>query len=302
MAVLCVTANLFAGTDSYNNSSEGGSDQVSKFPVRFSLFSNCYSFLNPANAGCNASHELTVGNQRMFGAINHVSASYATFHMRLQPGLRNKPFSSAGIILYNDREGKYLNRSRFYISYAWHASLSEKLMFSAGLYVGGMNYSVKGTPLSGDGSDTKADGAVGVSFYTQLFHTDLAFGQIFNSKVQPLEEITVLSPMINVSSERKFMLKDVCLTPSVAARIPITNQSAGANNFLFDFNLCLELRKTLLLSAGVHNNSSLAFAAGISRLETLSGRLGIMLSYAFPAFRGKTIKSNIGEIGINYFF
>jgi len=239
----------------------------------------------------------------MFGAISHISASYFSFHMRFQPVEQGKPFSSAGIILYNDKEGKYLNRSRFYVSYAWHASLSRKLQFSAGLSVGGMNYSVEGTPLSGDGSDTKVDGAVGISFYSDAFHVGLSFGQIFNSKVQPLEEITVLSPFINMYANRKFLFNENFLfSPSFTARIPFINESGDKLNPLFDMNLLIELRKKLLISSGIHNNSMMIIAAGIKGLSISHGELGIMVSYAFPGLRKTLIRTNYGEIGIHYSF
>jgi hypothetical protein len=239
----------------------------------------------------------------MLGAISHVTASYVTFHLRLQPGELNKPFSSVGVILYNDREGKYLNRSRFYASYAWHASISRSIKFSAGLYVGGMNYAVKGTPLSGDGSDTKADGAVGINFYSDVFHADISIGQLFNSKVQPLEEVTVLSPMINFSAHRTFFSEEsIMLTPSFSSRISIENETGDKVETLFDINLLLEWRKKLLFSTGIHNNSMMIIATGINRIPISNGELGVMISYSFPAVQNTSIKRNVGEAGINYYF
>jgi hypothetical protein len=278
-------------------------DHVLRYPFRFNLFDNCNSFLNPATAGCHSVYELAFGNQRMFGAINHVSASYFTFHLRLQPEVQNRPFSSIGIILYNDREGKYLNRSRFYVSYAWHASLSHKVMFSAGLNVGGMNYSVKGTPLSGDGSDTKADGAVGVSLYSNTFHAEVSVGQIFNSKVQPLEEVTVLSPMVNMGARKSFAFdENLLLEPSFSIRLPFQRASENDIGPLFDLSIQSVWRDKLLLSSGLHNNSMIFIASGINNISISTGRFGLMIAYAFPAFHKSVLKTRIGEAGINYYF
>ena len=277
--------------------------QVSKYPFRFSLYHNSASFVNPAAAGCNSDRELNLGSQQMFGAISHVSAHYFTFNIRIRQYKTDEPYSSIGIVLYNDREGKYLNRSRFYGSYTWHASVSRTLQFSAGFYVGGMNYSVKGTPLSGDGSDIKADGAVGVSLFSETFYVDMAFGQIFNSKVQPLEEITVLTPMINFSAYRVFSFQDgFRLVPSVSTRIPFNDGTDRNNKILTDVNLLFDMDQKLLFSAGIHNNTMMALAAGLSHLKISTGELGIMISYAFPALKRASIKTNFGEIGLNYYF
>jgi hypothetical protein len=290
--------------NSFGGFSAGNShDQVSKYPFRFILSDNCGSFVNPAIAGIRSMRELNFGSQQMLGVVSHVSASYFTFHLRLQHGRMNKPYSSVGAILYNDREGKYLSRSRFYGSYAWHASLSRKFFFSAGLSVGGMNYSVKGTPLSGDGSDTKADGAVGISVYSNTFRVDMSVAQVFNSKVQPLEEVTVLSPVFTIGAYKSIRFDDeFLLVPAASVRIPIYKTGSDNIGFTYDYSLQAEWRDRFIFSTGIHIKSLLFFAAGIDNLSFYSGHFGIMVSYAFPAFRKSVLKTRLGEAGIRYYF
>ncbi len=278
-------------------------NQVTKYPVRFTQYLNCYSFLNPANTCQHTDYELAFGSQQMFGAVSHVSASYFSMAMRIRAGNRAEPFSAVSIFLYNNREGKYLNRTRFYTSYAWHTSLSNRLRFAAGLSVGGMNYSVKGTPLSGNGSDIKADGSVGFSFYYDLFRIDVSVGQVFNSKVQPLEEVTVLAPMMNITALRKFSIdEEYLLTPSFTARIPFQKDYLGNRDPLLDINLMMEFLRRFVISAGIHDNTMALVSAGISRLQIGQGEFGFMISYAFPVLRTSKLKTSFGEIGINYFF
>lgn len=259
--------------------------------------------MNPATAGSKSDYEFALGNQRMFGAIASVSSSYFIANMRIQHGRPDKPFSSAGVLLYNDSEGKYLNRTRFYASYSWHGNVSQKVKFSAGLLLGGMNYSVKGTALSGNGSDTKADGAAGISFYSDNFHVGISVEQLFNSKVQPLQEITVLSPRANISASKTFFPdEDYRLITSFASAMMFPDGSDSTMNTLTDINILLELKKYLMISAGLHNNTMLVVAAGVNRIQISEGQLGLIISYTFPMLQKALIKTKLGEIGIYYFF
>lgn len=279
----------------------GAQEQTFRYPCRYTQFTNAATLLNPANAGYLGNYELSFGSQSMFGPVRNVSATYFTMHMRLLHAKKSAPFSMIGGIFYNDNEGKYLRRNRFYVSYAWHASINPKWFFSAGFYVGGMNYIVKGTPLTGDGSDIKVDGAAGISFYTGTFHSDVSVGQLFNSKLQPLEEIIVLAPIMNFSARKTFNSgRTISFTPSFSGMIPLFNNPG--DRLFADINLAVTYKELFFVSAGFHNNYMLAVSTGISNLNSFKGKLGMAISYTVPAFRKSSLATNYGEIGINYWF
>ena len=60
-----------------------------------------------------------------------------------------------------------------------------------------VNYHVKGTPLSGDGSDIKPDASVGFQLYTNEIFFGTSVNQLLNSELQPLQQITRLNPHLN---------------------------------------------------------------------------------------------------------
>ena len=166
-----------------------------------------------------------------------------------------------------------------------------------------MNYSVKGTPLSGDGSDLKPDAAVGVQFYNSSFHTGFSVNQVFNSELQPLEEITVLSPFLNITADKKWNISDqVLFVPGFAIQVPLTNQGSNKSKVLVDMNLNFTLYKRLFLSTGLHNNDMINISAGINDIFSADGKLNIHLTYTSSLVRKAEINTDFLELGIFYFF
>ncbi|MBA7686300.1 hypothetical protein ES703_94743 [subsurface metagenome] len=281
-----------------------GQDRVVRYPVRFSQYYNCYPLLNPSTAGSYSKLELSLGNQRMLGNFSKIFTYYFNANMRiLDRGGLNKPYSTIGVMLYNDREGKYLNLTRFYAIYVWHGNLSERVKFSGGFQIGGMNYNVKGTPLSGDGSDLKPDAAVGVQVYNPSFHAGISVNQVFNSELQPLEEITVLAPYINITADRKWDFSNLFrFVPCFAMHLPLTSQDGIKKKVLIDANLNFTFRERFFVSTGIHNNDILNISAGINDVLSSDGILNIHLTYAFSVFQSAEINTNSLEIGLGYFF
>jgi hypothetical protein len=280
-----------------------GQFQVVRYPVRFNQYYDCYPFLNPSTAGSNSKLELSLGNRRMLGNFSKISTYYFNANMRIQSGYgMNKPFSTIGVLLYNDREGKYLNRSRFYAIYVWHGNLTKQIRFAGGFQIGGMNYMVKGTPLSGDGSDIKPDAAVGVQLYNSSFHAGISVNQIFNSKIKPLEEITVLAPYINITAERKwYFSEDFLVVPNLALCIPLTEKDEHTTHkMLFDMNINLTIHERLFISTGLHDNDMINICAGINDVLSSESKLNIHLTYAFSPVRDVEINTDYLELGLVY--
>jgi len=270
-------------------------NRVNKYPVQLCQYYDSYALLNPAFMGSLANIELTAGYHNLLGNFNKVSTYYFNSGIRLGHSNNKGPFSVVGIRLFNDREGKYLNRTRGYVVYSWHATLTGNLKFSAGLELGGMSYLVKGTPLSGNGSDLKSDASAGVSIYNKSFSLGLSMAQLFKSEVQPIEEITVLHPYINITSEGRFhIMENTILMPSSSIRI-ITND----NKISVGANLGILIRNKLFVSPGFYANYKIVIGLGIKDLLLLNGKMNILISYGFPAIRS-SLNYSFCEIGVGY--
>ncbi len=276
-----------------------GQQEVDRYPVRFSQYYNSFSIVNPAAGGAYADCELAMGNQRLLGNFSKVSTYFFNANMRIQKSrsFRNAPFSVVGVFLYNDREGKYLNRTRFYASYIWHAYISRKVRMSGGFHVGGMNYSVKGTSLSGDGSDFAPDGIVGFRIYNEAFHFGISYNQIFNSKIQPLEEVAQLPPFTNFTGGFTYFVHyKLAIQPVYSVCIPI-----NGDKVLADVSVIASYKSNLRFVVGLHNNNRFISSVEFRNLLDFEKGLNIALTYSFPLSH-TGVSTNFIELGASFHF
>lgn len=273
--------------------------ESSLYPIRFIQYYNGMSIYNPAHGCIENDYEVATGNQRLIGNFNGISTYFLVANMKISGSANrmNSPFSVLGLYVYNDREGKYLNRSRFYATYAWHGNITKKLKVSGGFHMGGFNYSVKGTPLSGDGSDFSPDGIIGVYLYNSIFKTGISYNQIFNNSIQPLEEYAKLNPFVNFSGDVSLnRYHDVIFRPVWALRIPLNN-----DRLLADFTLLTVYKEKLRLGFGVHNSDKMIINVDFLNILNQEQELGISICYSFPV-TDKGISTRFIELGINYRF
>jgi type IX secretion system PorP/SprF family membrane protein len=274
-----------------------GQLQTIKYPVRFSQYYNCYSLINPAGSGAYNNFEIITGDKHLLGNFSKISTYYLNANIRIAGRniRKNSSFSSLGILVYNEREGKYLNRSRFYATYAWHGYITNQLKFSGGFQIGAMNYSVKGTPLSGDGSDTAPDGIVGVWLYNKWFHLGASYNQIFNSKIQPLDEIAILSPYLNIDGSCNFSFSDVLkVSPSFLYRI-----STNDDLYSGDYSIMIGYKNKIATAIGIHENNRLINSFEIINIFNNKYPLNLSLTYGYPV-RPQDINTNFIEFGLKY--
>ena len=273
-----------------------GQYSVTRFPVRFGQYYNNFTFINPAYAGFNEGYEATAGSKRMLGNISKISTHYLGLSTRLRnsKGFKEHPFSALSFQAYADKEGVYINRNRIYGSYAWHTNISPKLMLSIGFHIGAINYYVKGTELSGDGSDWEPDGSVGVLFYNDKFATGISVNQMFKAEIQPLEEVAVIPVFVNYMAYYKLNVgSNVDITPMFNCRIP-QKQYKG----VYDVNVELLLNKTYGISLGIIDNNNVINTLVLRNIKFGNNRFGTFFSYIYP-YKSSQIKINYAELGVN---
>lgn len=276
-----------------------GQMEVSKYPVMFAQYYNNFSLINPSTAGMENDMDFTLGSKRHLGNLSKISTYYLNLNMRINASKAsmNAPFSTIGAFFYNDREGKYLNRSRFYITYAWHGNITKDIKIAGGFHIGGMNYSVKGTPLSGNGSDFTYDGVIGFGLYSKWFYLGGSYNQIFNSSIQPLEEVALLTPFYNVSGS--FTLRPIEL---IKIRGFFSHRIQNENNINYtDATLAVTYNDKIEVAMGLHSNNRLINSFELKNIFNDVRNLNICLTYAYP-FKPTSLNTNFLEIGIKYCF
>lgn len=271
--------------------------EVARYPVRFSQYYNAFATINPAAGGAYSDYEFAIGSQQLLGNFSKVSSYYFNGNMRLpnNRGYRRTPFSVLGIYMYNDREGKYLNRSRFYATYAWHGNISRNLMMSGGFHIGGMNYSVKGTILSGSGSDTAPDGVIGFRVYNEAFHAGISYNQIFNTQIQPLEEVAKLPHFLNLTGGFSYYPHhSLVILPVYSIRIPL-----NGDRVLADMSVVFSHRSNVRVVIGVHNNDRFIASVEFRELLEYEKGLNVAFTYSFP-LSNTGISTNFVEVGASF--
>ncbi len=272
---------------------------VVSYPVPFSQYYTNFSIINPASIGYANDFSAHMGHKRLLGNFSKISTYYFSADYRIVKANfnSNKPFSVVGVYLINDREGKYLNRSRAYAAYAWHGILYKHLKFSGGFRIGGMNYNVKGTPLSGDGSDTAPDGAVGLWLYNSKFSIGAAYHQIFNSSIQPLEEIAYLKPYLNIMGKSTVYTNEI-IDFELAGKffVPVSDIHAMST---WDITGLATIKDKVGLVAGIHNRNRLISSIEIKNLFNSESMINMSLTYCY-AVKTSIVSTNFFELGLSY--
>lgn len=276
-----------------------GQLEVPRYPVRFAQYYDNLSLINPSLAGQNKDFEFSAGDKRLLGNLNKISTYYLNLNMRISSSRAsmNAPYSAIGAFFYNDREGKYLNRTRFYLTYAWHGNITKNVKVSGGFHLGGMNYSVKGTPLSGDGSDFSSDGVIGFSVYSKWFYVGASYNQIFKNTIQPLEEVSILTPFYTVSGGVNLKLSELIRIRTLySLQIPTLDEEK-----LLDATFVFVYHEKFEVALGLHDNNRLVNSFGLKNIFDDERNFDIYLTYGYP-FRPVELNTNFIELGIKYSF
>lgn len=245
------------------------------YPVQLSQFMYGYPLINPSSMGVNANYELNMGYQRPITGFTGISTYYCMISFipyKIKVSAKSK--NVTGLRFFNDNEGAYINRMRFYGMYAFHTRISSTLSLAGGIDFGGMNFSVKATPTTEGASIFKADANTGIWLYNNRFHVGLSVNQLFNSVFQPIDERTVLPTHFNLTGSYAVVSNDrIELRPHVLLTYPYysgTSIQAGLHGLFFN---------KVITTVSWNYKTSFSAMAGVSDLVIYKSNLSIILSY-----------------------
>ena len=274
------------------------SGEVISLPVQFGQYYSAWSLINPAQAGSSNKLELNAGNLRQSGNFSGITTYYGTGSYRM-----NKYTDSVagnkhiiGAKLVADYEGTYLSRTRVYGLYAFHTPLSNTVWASAGTTMGLMNYAVQGSNLSGNGSATNIDGDIGFWLHSDVFNAGFALNQVFNSKLQPFQEVTRL---------RRHYTANASCTLSAG---PFTELRPGLmlrwlNKKQYDLDITTLAVFDELITTGVsfRVRKSINFVAGLEKFRLgENGFMRLLAGYNIPLAIPGLLNTNQYEITLTY--
>jgi type IX secretion system PorP/SprF family membrane protein len=245
------------------------------YPFQSSQFMYGYPLINPSSMGVSANNEVHMGYQRPVTGFTGISTYYCMVSFipyKIKASAKSK--SIAGLRFFNDNEGAYINRMRFYGMYAFHTRINSRLSFAGGLDFGGMNFSVKATPNTEGASVFKVDANTGIWLYNSKFHIGISVNQLFNSVFQPIDERTVLPTHINLTGSYAVITNDIIeLRPHLLLTYPYytgTSIQAGLHGLFFG---------KLIAAISWNHKTSFSAMVGVDNLSIYRSNLNVILSY-----------------------
>ncbi|MES2387785.1 MAG: PorP/SprF family type IX secretion system membrane protein [Bacteroidota bacterium] len=287
-------------------------------PVQFSQYMYAMPMLNPSYLGTNGKVSLNVGNLRNSGGWSDVTTYYGFGSFRLggsskikrrinfksdsdssETDIKEEPETvehNMGARFYGDYEGQYLGRTGIYGMYSVQIPVGDNLKIAGGAGFGARNYSVKASSTGGDGSAWAPDGDVGFRLSGEKFNAGFSINQVFNSTLQPYQEITRLKRHYGFNFSYDFTLSpEVEFRPALMLRAFNTVQGNADLSGLFTF------METLTAGVNYRQGRSLSFLAGLEQFSiNEGGTLQIMLSYSLPMANTSLYNTGQYEITMCY--
>jgi len=269
--------------------------EYKSYPVQFSQFIFSYPLINPASLGAGKNNEVLLGYLKPVSGFAGVSTYFCGISvLPYKPKAGSGSRSIIGFRFYNDNEGAYINRKRFYFTYAFHTHLSRGLEISGGIDLGGMNFSIKPTPTTDGASTYNMDANAGMRLFNENFHVGVSVNQLFNSILKPIEEKTRLPLFFNLSSSLTLLSGDIAeISPHLLVTFPYFERTSvrGSLYGLF-FNRFIAV-------IGWNHKTSISYMLGINDLEVLRNALNIIISYNTPMTRA-SLSINQWEMSVSY--
>ena len=270
---------------------------IKNYPVQSSQFMYAYSLINPASIGVKSNYEILMGYQRPVSGFTgistyHCNLSFVPYKIKASAKSKNM----AGLRFFNDNEGAYINRMRFYGTYAFHTHINSRLNFAGGIEFGGMNFSVKATPTTEGASVFKADANTGIWLYNEKFHVGFSVNQLFNSVFQPIDERTVLPTHLNLTGSYAIVKSDIAeLRPHLLITYPLYSK-AGVQAGLHGLFL-----EKIIAAVSWNHKTSISAMLRVNDLSIYKSNMNIILSYVTNTGKA-ALGINRMEISILYSF
>ncbi len=270
--------------------------EVIGLPVQWAQYLQALPLVNPASAGTEGDVEFNIGNQRPLGLWRNNQTYYANANFRLL-GSRSHAhqFHTLGAAFVGEKEGHYLRRNRAYVLYAYHLKLSESFKLSAGTSLGMANFVAATNDFNGGGSATAPDGNVGIWLRSDRFYFGIGHHQIFQGKLRPIWETTLLKRYWSLTTGKTFVLgpwldfKLAALARIVAERKPD-----------LDLNASMVIQQVLLAGAVYRHQKGLAFVIGLEKIKINNSIIKGSLSYQIPLFAYAVPNIQGIEIALKY--
>ncbi len=269
--------------------------QVDLFPIHFGQVGLVKSILNPALQNVDAANTFVFCNQFYTGAFS----KFDNLFFQGSVGL-NKSDSAAykhfvGLKFTNEIEGDYIDRPRYFVSYAWHTQLTERYRVGAGLNIGRSSYRYKGTNVSSLGSDSNWDGDFGLSLYSEQNVLAFSCNQLFNSKIIPKEMYFRWARYYTVFVQKTFQI-----SKASSFSVFVQNQFLPNQFDKTDVGIQLISNNLLIVGGNMYFKQSLSFLTGLKDISIDKHHFSVFTSYTVPFSKQSNANVQSYELALVY--
>jgi len=245
--------------------------------------------------GKDSAVEFNTGNKSLLGAFNGVRTFYAYGNVQLNARKVRGTKQVLGLLVINDREGSFINRSRLALMYAIHVPISQRATLNAGLAAGFINYFYKASNISAGGSAFAPNVDVGLWIHRPDFNIGISANQVIPSQLAPVDFVYTIDRFYNFNIDKSFSLGPYfSLTPCLVFRWQSEEYYTG------DVGLIATIQDNLILALAYKYEQGASVSGGLEKVKLGPHILKMMFSYFSPIGNKTSYNPNAYEISLGF--
>lgn len=268
--------------------------QVNLFPAHFGQVLLAKQLLNPALPNIERATNATFSNQFYTGAFSKIDNLYFIGNINLNGKDSARNVNSLGIKFQNEKEGEFVERPKYYLSYSFRTKILEMYWLGLGIDIGRAGYTFKGTDVTTSGSASNWDGNLGIVLHSETFCLAGSANQIFNSMILPKDLYFRWKRFYSIYAEKSFEIGNATLSAY------IQNRFIPQQPDVMDIGTNITLANVLVIGTNVWVGRNIGFCAGLKNISIENHHFSLHMSYNLPASNKASANIQSFEMSLYY--
>ncbi len=270
--------------------------QIDLFPKHFSQVLLAKQLQNPAFANLNQSNNVILGNRFYTGSFSKINNFYFLGNIKLNRKDSMTYAQNIGIKFMNEKEGEFVERSKYYLSYSIRRKIFYAYWLGLGIDLGRAGYLFKGTDISTAGSDSNWDGSFGTVLNNDNNYIGFGINQVFNSIVQPKNLRFRWGRFYSLYVEKRIHIGNHEIS------IYGQNQFIKSQKNVLDVGTNLCISKIFCIGSNLWVGRSFGFLLGLKDINLNAHHISFYMNYNTNILKQNTTNVQSFELSVNYCF
>ena len=268
--------------------------QVNLYPVHFGQVIMARQLLNPAISNLEQTTNASFANQFYTGAFSKINNLFFVGNINLTQKDSARSVSSLGIKFLNEKEGEFVERPKYYVSYSFRTRINETYWLGLGIDLGRAGYAFNGTDVSTSGSASNWDGNAGLVFHSSSFCLTGSVNQIFNSLILPKNLYFRWKRFYSLHASKTFNLGRSDLL------VYAQNKFLADQPDIVDIGTNLTLGNIFLIGTNAWVGRSVSFLVGLKNISIYEHHFSLFMSYNMPA--SSKVSANVQSFEMSLYY